>query len=97
VADYSEFPTTPTAWQDVQAQDWETITPLSTEDPPAEPGRKIDRVALVAGVLFAVLALSAMAGLEPGAVFGGGLAWLVLVGAGIALLISELRKARLRR
>ena len=37
MADYSEFPTTPTGWQERQARDWQTITPLSTED--AEPPR----------------------------------------------------------
>jgi hypothetical protein len=96
VADYSEFPTTPTAWQEEHARGWETLTPLTTEDTPP-PRRKVDLVALVPGVLFALLALSAIAGLHPGAIFGGGLVWLVLVVAGVALLISELRKARLRR
>jgi hypothetical protein len=97
VADYSEFPTTPTAWQEAQAQDWETITPLSTEDP-APPRRRVDLVALVPGVLFAVLAIGLMAGVAiPHVLAGGGLLWVVLVAAGIALLISELRKARRRR
>ena len=35
MADYSEFPTTPTAWQEQQLRDWQTVTPLSTEDPAA--------------------------------------------------------------
>ena len=30
--DYSEFPTTPTAWQEAQLRDWQTITPLETEE-----------------------------------------------------------------
>jgi hypothetical protein len=97
VADYSEFPTTPTAWQDAQARDWEAITPLETEDV-AEPRRKVDLVALVPGILFAVLALTLVAGVElPQAILGGGLLWVILLGAGIAMLVSELRKARRRR
>jgi fatty acid desaturase len=97
VADYSEFPTTPTAWQEAQAQDWESITPLTTEDP-VPPRRRVDLVALVPGVLFAVLAIGLMAGVAiPQALAGGGLLWIVLVAAGIALLVSELRKARRRR
>ncbi|MCW2699892.1 MAG: hypothetical protein JWQ45_1427 [Blastococcus sp.] len=96
MADYSEFPTTPTAWQDAQAQDWQTVTPLDTEDP-APARRPVDFTALVPGVLFAVLAISLMLGVAlPQAFVGGGLLWVVLVGAGIALLISELRKARRR-
>jgi hypothetical protein len=98
VADYSEFPTTPTAWQERQARDWETITPLSTEDP--EPPRKrVDLGALIPGVVFSLLAILVMTGLD--LPFGlwrdGGFVWVLLIGGGIALLISELRKARRRR
>jgi hypothetical protein len=98
VADYSEFPTTPTAWQERQAQDWETITPLSTEDP--EPPRKrVDLGALIPGVVFSLLAILLMTGVD--LPFGlwrdGGFLWVLLIGGGIALLISELRKARRRR
>jgi hypothetical protein len=96
VADYSEFPTTPTAWQE---QQWQMVAPLDTEDrlQPA-PRRGADRVALVAGVLFLVLAISAMAGMGmPPMLFDdGGILWLVLIGTGIALLVKELRKARHR-
>jgi hypothetical protein len=98
VADYSEFPTTPTAWQEQQIRDWETVTPLSTEDP--EPlRRKPDRGALIPGLFFIVLAISLMAGVDlPVRLFeDGGFLWLVLIGAGVALLVSELRKARRRR
>ena len=84
--DYSEFPTTPTAWQEVQAQDWQTVTALETEDP-APPPHKKDRVALVAGIFFVL----------EGLFLDGGILWLVLIGAGVALLLSELRKARRRR
>jgi len=63
VADYSEFPTTPTAWQEQQIRDWETVTPLSTEDP-EPPRRKPDRGALIPGLFFVVLAISLMAGVD---------------------------------
>ena len=98
MADYSEFPTTPTAWQEQQLQDWQTITPLTTEDP-EPPSRKPDRTALIPGLFFVVLAISLMAGLDlPVRLFeNGGFLWLVLLGAGVALLVSELRKARRRR
>jgi hypothetical protein len=98
VPDYSEFPTTPTAWQEQHAADWASITPLETEDA-AEPRRTVDLVALVPGILFAVLAITLMTGLElPEVIFrDGGLFWLLLLGAGIALLVSELRKVRRRR
>jgi hypothetical protein len=98
VADYSEFPTTPTAWQEVQAQDWQTATSLETEDP-VPTRRRADRVALVPGVFFVVLAIVLMTGLDlPTGLFqDGGILWLVLIGAGLALLVSELRKARRRR
>jgi hypothetical protein len=98
VADYSEFPTTPTAWQEQHAADWQTVTPEEIEDA-APPKRRPDLVALVPGALFVVLALTLMTGLElPEAlVRDGGLFWIVVVGTGIALLVAELRKARRRR
>ena len=98
MADYSEFPTTPTAWQEAQAEDWQTVTALDTEDTP--PPRQVpDRVALVPGIFFVVLAIVVMAGvnLPLGLFQDGGILWLVLIGAGVALLMSELRKARRRR
>ena len=71
MADYSEFPTTPTAWQEQQIRDWETVTPLSTEDP-EPPRRKPDRGALIPGLFFVVLAISLMAGVDlPGAAVRG--------------------------
>jgi len=98
VADYSEFPTTPTAWQEQQIRDWETVTPLATEDP-EPPRRKADLGALVPGAFFVVLAVVLMAGvnLPVGLWEDGGFLWVVLIGAGVALLMSELRKARRRR
>lgn len=99
MADYSEFPTTPTAWQEAQMRDWQTVIPLETEDPEPPRRRSVDRVALVPGVFFIVLAIVLMTGLDlPLGLFSdGGILWLVLIGAGVALLMSELRKARRRR
>ena len=98
MADYSEFPTTPTAWQDRQAQEWQTVTPLETEDGPP-PRRRADLGALIPGLVFVVLSIVLMAGVD--LPFGlwrdGGFVWVLLIGGGIALLISELRKARRRR
>ena len=58
MADYSEFPTTPTAWQE--------ITALETEDapPPATRRRAVDWVALIPGLLFVALAITLMTGIE---------------------------------
>lgn len=94
--DYSEFPTTPTAWQE---HAWGEVTPLETEDPPRPQRRGVDLAALVPGLFFVVLAVVLMAGavLPLGLVTEGGLLWLVLIGGGVALLVSELRRARRRR
>jgi hypothetical protein len=98
VDDYSEFPTTPTAWQERQARDWETIVPLSTEDP-VPPRKRVDLGALIPGVIFTFLAIVLMTGVDLrfGLWRDGGFAWVLLIGGGIALLVSELRKARRRR
>jgi hypothetical protein len=98
VDDYSEFPTTPTGWQERQSQEWQTVTPLTTEDAPP-PRRRVDLGALIPGVFFVVLAVVLMTGVDLpfGLWRGGGFVWVLLVGAGIALLVSELRKARHRR
>ena len=96
MADYSEFPTTPTAWQEVQAQEWETVTPLATEDP--EPQRGVDRTALAAGLVFVVLAVVGLAEpVLPDELFDGVLVWIVVIAAGLGLLVSELSRARRRR
>ena len=96
--DYSEFSTTPTGWQERALADWQTVTPLSTEDDSRPPRRSTDAVALVAGavfILFAVLGLSGLS-LDAGFLTDGGVMWVVLVGAGVALLVNELRRARRR-
>jgi hypothetical protein len=99
VADYSEFPTTPTAWQEQQLKDWQTVTPLDTED--VEPARRraVDLGALIPGVVFVLLAITVMAGvaLPLGLWEDGGFLWLLLIGGGIALLVSELKRSRRRR
>ena len=97
--DYSEFPTTPTAWQEAQLRDWQTITPLTTEDPPRPERRGVDLTALVPGLFFVVLAIVLMTGLDlPFGLFGdGGLLWLALIGGGIVLLMRELGRARRKR
>ena len=97
--DYSEFPTTPTAWQEAQ---WEEVRSLDLEEPPhpapQDRRRPVDLVALAAGVVFTVLAIVLMTGVDlPGSLFrDGGLAWVLLIGAGVLLLLSELRKLRRR-
>jgi hypothetical protein len=94
VPDYSEFPTTPTGWQE---RAWQEIAPLETEDV-VPPKRRPDLVALVPGVAFIVLAIGIMAGVSVPFLFrNGGLLWLILIGAGVALLLSEVRRSRARR
>jgi hypothetical protein len=90
VADYSEFPTTPTAWQE--------ITALETEDTAPAPSRRtVDWVALIPGLIFIAMAITLMTGIELFLFDNGGLVWLALIGGGVALLMSELRKARRTR
>ena len=90
MADYSEFPTTPTAWQE--------ITALETEDAPPPPVRRaVDWVALIPGLVFIALAITLMTGVEPFLFADGGLIWIALIGGGVALLVSELRKVRRKR
>jgi hypothetical protein len=98
VADYSEFPTTPTAWQEQHARDWETVTPLDTEDG-APSRRTVDLSALIPGVVFITLAIVLMTGVDLplGLWKDGGFAWVLLIGGGVALLVTELRKARRQR
>ena len=99
MADYSEFPTTPTAWQEQHLEDWQTVTPLDTEDPGTPRRRGPDLGALIPGVLFSVLAIVLMAGVDLPLEFwaDGGFVWVLLLVGGVALLVSELKKARRRR
>ena len=78
--------------------DWQPVTPLETEDGTPPQRRSPDLVALVPGALFIALAVTILAGVEvPITIFrDGGILWVVLVGAGIWLLINELRKAHRR-
>jgi hypothetical protein len=96
--DYSEFSTTPTGWQERQLADWQTVTPLETEDRDRASRRSVDVVALVAGVVFVLFAVVGLSGLSlaDGFLGDGGILWLVLVGGGVALLVNELRRARRR-
>ena len=95
--DYSEFPTTPTAWQEAQ---WEEFRTLETETPPQKlpERRRPDLIALIPGVIFTVIAIVLMTGVDlPGTIFrDGGLVWVLLIGAGVLLLLGELRKLRRR-
>ncbi len=93
--DYSEFPTTPTGWQE---RAWQDIAPLPSEEPPPPPRRGVDLIALVPGVVFTVVAIVVMAGVSiPVAIFrDGGLLWLVLIAVGVLMLVGELRKNRRR-
>lgn len=74
-------------------------TGSSTASPgdPADGRRDVDSGALVAGVLFILVAVLLMAGVDLDlAWFGDGIAWVILIGAGVALLVNEWRKARRR-
>ncbi len=95
--DYSEFPTTPTGWQErALADEWQHSSTLMPVEQP--PRRRVDRVALVVGVLFVVLALGSLTGVGAplGVLVEGGLLWVIMVGVGVALLVGELRKRRRR-
>jgi hypothetical protein len=95
VPDYSEFPTTPTAWQE---RAWQEVAPLPTEDPPVPPRPRIDLVALVPGVAFITIAIVLLTGVDlPLSVFrDGGVLWALLIVAGVALLLREVRRVRRR-
>jgi len=103
VADYSEFPTTPTRWQEAfmpepsERQQTE-VFPQSTLGPDAPRKREVERIPLVAGVLFIVVAIVLMSGVDLSAHwFSSGFGWVLLIGGGLALLVNELRRARRRR
>jgi hypothetical protein len=95
VPDYSEFPTTPTGWQE---RAWQEVAPLPNEYPPPAPRRRLDPVALVFGVVFVGLAVVLMSGVTiPGLLFhNGGILWALLIAGGVVILAGELRKGRRR-
>ncbi len=77
--------------------EWQTVTPLETEDRPA-PRRRPDLGALIPGLVFIALAVLLMSPVDlPEELFGGVLSWIVVIIAGVALLVSEVRRARRRR
>ena len=97
--------------QDTEVFPAEQFGGATTAQPPAaapgtdepgtdEPGRRrdVDAGSLVMGLLFIALAILLMAGVDVSIDwFGHGLAWVLLLGAGIALLVNELRRSRRRR
>ncbi|HEV7212527.1 MAG TPA: hypothetical protein VGN47_12535 [Blastococcus sp.] len=89
--DYSEFETTPTAWQEIDE--------FPIEAPPAPVRRGVDLVALIPGVFFSILAIAVLAGAGlPLRLLGnGGFLWIVLIGLGGLLLVKELRRTRRTR
>jgi len=98
VADYSEFPTTPTRWhENLLPEPDATVEPTGATAALARR-RATDPVSLVAGLLFIALAVLLMSGVDVSLDwFGHGIAWVLLIGAGLALLVNELRRARHRR
>ena len=91
--------------QPVQRQETEVfpteVLPGATSADVAEPpqrSRDVDPVPLVVGLLFIALAVLFMSGVDVSLDwFGRGIAWVLLIGAGILLLLNELRKSRRRR
>ncbi|WP_051515796.1 hypothetical protein [Candidatus Blastococcus massiliensis] len=82
------------------AESWET-TPLETgpaETGDTQPRRRPDLGALIPGLLFIALAILLMSPADlPRELFDGVLVWAAVVIAGVALLVSELRRGRRRR
>jgi hypothetical protein len=57
----------------------------------------VDPISLISGLLFIALAVLLMSGVDVSLDwFGHGIAWILLIGAGIGLLLNELRRARRR-
>jgi hypothetical protein len=80
-------------------QDTEVLPQSLTSGAETPRKREVERTPLIAGVLFIVLAIVLMSGVDlPVGWFGdGGLVWVVLIGGGIALLVNELRRTRRRK
>ncbi|MBN1093922.1 hypothetical protein JKP75_15995 [Blastococcus sp. TML/M2B] len=78
--------------------EWQTVTPLETEDGGTPARRRPDLGALIPGLVFIALAVLLMSPADlPQELFDGVLAWIVVILAGIALMVSELRRMRRRR
>jgi hypothetical protein len=78
-------------------QDTEVFPDTTTSGEPPARRREVERTPLIAGVLFIVLAIVLMSGVDLSAGwFSDGLGWVLLIGGGLALLVSELRRARHR-
>jgi hypothetical protein len=74
------------------------LSPSGSAAEPAMRRRDVEPVSLVAGMLFILLAVLLMSGVNLSIDWlGHGVSWVLLIGAGVALLINELRKARRRR
>ena len=77
--------------------DWQAVTPLETEDG-TPPRRRPDLGALIPGLLFIALAVLLLSPADlPAELFDGVLVWIGVIVAGVALLVSELRRSRSRR
>ena len=77
-----------------------TAQPTTAQPGADEPGRRrdVDAGSLVTGLLFIALAILLMAGVDVSIDwFGHGIAWVLLIGAGVALLVNEVRRSRRRR
>jgi hypothetical protein len=79
-------------------QDTEVLPEGVSPSEPAVRRRDVEPVPLVAGMLFILLAILLMSGVDLSIDwFGHGIAWIALIGAGVALLVNELVKVRRRR
>lgn len=77
--------------------EWQTVTPLETEDGTPRRRRRPDLGALIPGLFFIALAILLMSPADlPRELFDGVLVWIVVIVAGAALLVSELRRSRRR-
>ncbi|TKJ24520.1 hypothetical protein [Blastococcus sp. CCUG 61487] len=78
-------------------EQWQTVTPAEIEDA-EQPRRRPDLGALIPGLLFIALAVVVLSPADlPAELFDGVLVWVAVVVGGVALLVSELRRARRRR
>lgn len=77
--------------------DPQAVTPTGTGEG-SPPRRRPDLGALIPGLVFIALAIVLMSPADlPEELFDGVLAWIVVIIAGIALMVSELRRSRRRR